>query len=356
MKLFKCNHCGQTLFFENNVCEKCKYPLGFEIQELKLLPLVKQEEELFTIYNKPKSTQYKYCANHAHDVCNWLVPADNDSPFCVACSLNRTIPDLSKPSYVERWKAIEVAKHRLVFSLLQMKLPVFSKAVDQETGLSFDFVADENEDKSKRILTGHANGLITLNIAEADDIEREMARKAMDELYRTVLGHFRHEVGHYYWDRLIDNTEHLEEFRQLFGDEQEDYGEALKKHYAQGPPADWNQHYISAYATSHPWEDWAETWAHYLHIMDTLQTASAFRLSIHPEVAKEADHLEADLTEDPYKLSDFTTIMNMWLPLTFTMNSLNRSMGLHDPYPFIIYPEVMQKMAFIHRVCDRAKS
>jgi len=356
MKLFKCSHCGQLLFFENNACEKCKYPLGFEINKLRLFPLSKEGADTFTIYNKPELGQYKYCANHAHNVCNWLVSATSDTSFCVACALNHTIPNLSKPEYVARWQAIEVAKHRLVFSLLQMKLPVFGKVVDQEKGLSFDFVADENEDKSQRILTGHANGLITLNIAEADDIEREMARKAMDELYRTVLGHFRHEVGHYYWDRLIDGREYLEEFRQIFGDEQQDYAEALKKHYADGPPADWNQHYISAYATSHPWEDWAETWAHYLHIMDTLQTAAAFRLSIRPEVAREADHLEVDLTEDPYLISDFTVIMNMWLPLTFTMNSLNRSMGLHDPYPFIIYPEVVKKMTFIHRVCDRAKS
>ena len=356
MKLFKCSHCGQLLYFENTTCEKCKYPLGFETNKSKLLALVKKEDDTYTLYNDSKSDHYTYCVNHEHDVCNWLVPQNSDTPFCTACTLNHTIPNLSKPEYVERWKAIELAKHRLIFSLLQMKLPVLSKIVSPEKGLSFDFVADESKDSSQRVLTGHENGLITLNIAEADDIEREMTRRAMDELYRTVLGHFRHEVGHYYWDRLIDGTEHLEEFREVFGDDRQDYGEALKKHYDQGPPADWNQHYISAYATSHPWEDWAETWAHYLHIMDTLQTASAFGLSIKPEVARKADHLEVELTEDPYQISDFTTIMNMWLPLTFTMNSLNRSMGLHDPYPFIIYPEVIKKMAFIHRVCNRAKS
>jgi hypothetical protein len=221
--------------------------------------------------------------------------------------------------------------------------------------LWFDFKADEHSGGHERVLTGHDNGLITINLAEADDLEREMARKALNEGYRTVLGHFRHETGHYYWDRLIGETSYLEDFRQLFGDERLDYDAALKRHYFQGPPADWNLHYISAYATMHPWEDWAETWAHFLHIIDTLETAYAFGLKLQPGIAEDITAIQAEINTDPHTIEDFSQIMSQWFPLSFTMNSLNRSMGLNDPYPFVIRPVVMKKLEFIHKVCLQAR-
>lgn len=358
MQLFKCTHCGQLLYFENDKCERCHYPLGFETQQLQLLPLVAElDNRTFRLFGADASgaPTYTYCYNHAEGACNWLVPTSSNTAFCTACALNRTIPNLENPEHKVRWRKLEVAKHRLVYSLLRMGLPVVSKATDPAHGLSFDFLADTEPASGQRVLTGHDDGLITINIAEADDIEREMARKAMAELYRTLLGHFRHEVGHYYWDRLIDNTPHLAEFRQLFGDEQDDYSEALKRHYAQGAPPDWPQHFISSYASSHPWEDWAETWAHYLHIVDTLQTAHAFGLSLSPVGVEATSYLRATISEEPYEQDDFRAIMDQWLPLTFAMNSLNRSMGQPDSYPFIISPPVMEKMAFIHRVCQGAK-
>ena len=348
MKLFTCTHCGQVLYFENSRCEKCQYPLGFEATRRQLLPLEAQPaSQTFCLYGEPAGLAYTYCANHAHGACNWLVPSGNTTPFCMACALNRTIPDLSHPGYLTRWRELEGAKHRLVYSLLCLHLPVVSKTVYPEQGLQFDFKADENP--HERVLTGHANGLITINIAEADAIEREQAKQSMNEVYRTLLGHFRHEVGHYYWDRLIADAPPLAQYRQLFGDERANYAEALRKHYAQGPPPDWPQHYISAYASSHPWEDWAETWAHYLHILDTLQTAHAFGLRLDPLDTAPAQGLRAAM-QDPYQLADFGQIMAMWLPLTFAMNSLNRSMGQPDPYPFIISPAVVEKLTFIHTV------
>src|SRR5262249_19955298 len=159
-----------------------------------------------------------------------------------------------------------IAKHRLAYQLLRMKLPVISKLQNEQTGLVFDFKANGSSHDSERVMTGHDNGVITINIQEADDIEREMARRQMDEVYRTLLGHFRHEIGHYYWDRLIANTSNLEKCKSLFGDDTLDYSKALQKHYNEGTPPNWNQNYISMYATTHPWEDWAETWAHYMHI------------------------------------------------------------------------------------------
>ncbi|WP_022822171.1 zinc-binding metallopeptidase family protein [Hymenobacter norwichensis] len=358
MQLFKCTYCGQLLYFENDKCERCHHSLGFETERLELLPLIAEPDgRTFQLYGNdaPGSLTYTYCQNHLDAACNWLVPSASATPFCTACALNRTIPNLAEPEHKARWRRLEVAKHRLVYSLLRMGLPVVSKATDPEHGLWFDFLADNSSQGGEKVLTGHDDGLITINIAEADDIEREMARKAMAELYRTLLGHFRHEVGHYYWDRLIDETPQLAEFRQLFGDEQQDYSEALKRHYAQGPPSDWPQHFISSYASSHPWEDWAETWAHYLHIVDTLQTAHAFGLSLNPVGADTSPYLQATISEEPYEQPDFYAIMDQWLPLTFAMNSLNRSMGQPDSYPFIISPPVMEKMAFIHRVCQGAQ-
>lgn len=351
MKLFSCDHCGQVVYFENNLCEQCKYPLGFFAEDFTMKPLEKTERGTFRIFNNKESTTYKYCANHEYGVCNWVISTESSHSYCTACELNRTIPNLSKWEHIKRWSAIEVAKHRLIYSILRMKLPLFSKAKEKQSGLCFDFMADEQRGASNRILTGHDNGLITLNIAEADDVEREMARKAMDEVYRTVLGHFRHEVGHYYWDRLIYNSEWLEEFRIIFGDERKDYNTALQMHYKNGAPPNWNNQFISAYASVHPWEDWAETWAHYLHIIDTLETAYYFRLSVRPQLDQINRSASFQITENPYLIQDFSEIIQLWLPLTTTMNSLNRSMGQPDIYPFVISDPVVKKLSFIHRIC-----
>ena len=349
MKLFICTNCNNPVYFENTFCIHCNASLGFDAELLQPVALIVENNGLFSINKKKKKNFYRYCSNYQYGVCNWLVEAGDTSGFCIACSLNRTIPDLSNPGFLDRWRAIEMAKHRLVYQLLRMKLPVITKQQDEQTGLVFDFKANESSDDNERVLTGHDNGVITLNIDEADDIEREMARKQMDEVYRTLLGHFRHEVGHYYWDRLIDNTPNLEKCRSVFGDDSIDYAEALQKHYNQGAPPNWNENYISMYATTHPWEDWAETWAHYMHIIDTLETAYSFGLSVNPMVSS-SQKLHAEIKKDPYAIQDFETIFQLWIPLTFAMNSLNRSMGLKDIYPFVISEPVKQKMKFIHVV------
>ncbi|MGY2134921.1 zinc-binding metallopeptidase family protein [Hymenobacter sp. HD11105] len=358
MKLFNCTHCQQVVYFENVLCERCNHALGFEVQQQQVIALQQRGEQYFMAHDQAEgsahNTAYKYCANHAHQACNWLLPAHAAEQLCRACGLNRTIPKLSEPEHITRWQNLEKAKHRLVFSLLQLGLPLVSKTENEETGLAFDFLADEQKPEGEKVLTGHDNGLITINIKEADDVEREMARKNMHEVYRTLLGHFRHEVGHYYWDRIIDNSPHLDECRRLFGDERADYADALARHYQEGAPVDWHEHFISAYASTHPWEDWAETWAHYLHIVDTLQTASAYGIRVKPWVSEEADNLSTTVSGDPYRFEDFNDIMEQWLPLSLALNSLNQSMGLPDAYPFVIPPVVVEKLAFIHTVCRQA--
>jgi hypothetical protein len=193
-------------------------------------------------------------------------------------------------------------------------------------------------------MTGHDNGLITLNVAEADDAERERQRGKLGELYRTLLGHFRHEIAHYYWGRLIADSPKLELFRQIFGDERNDYGQALAAYYANGAPADWAEHFISPYASSHPWEDFAETWAHYFHMTDTLETANAFGLVVWPKLSK---GMAARIDFDPLDV-ELARIIEGWLPLTFAVNSINRSMGAPDLYPFVLSPRVIGKLSFIH--------
>ncbi|MEI9947206.1 MAG: putative zinc-binding peptidase [Chitinophagaceae bacterium] len=360
MKLFKCDHCGQPVYFENTFCVQCNASLGFDPQRMDLVALQDGENNSYTLFDsKGKVTSstphYKYCSNRQYNVCNWLLPHDSEEEFCIACSLNRTIPDLSQPDHLVKWARIEVAKHRLVYSLLRFKLPVISKTQDEDKGIAFDFLADENTDGEKRLLTGHNHGLITLNIEEADDAIREMARNQMDEVYRTLVGHFRHEIGHYYWERLIEDTKRLKPFRELFGDESIDYGEALKEHYNKAPSDEWREKFISAYASSHPWEDWAETWAHYMHIVDTLETAYSFGLTVNPRVADLDNEMSARLNIDPYTTKSIDDIIERWIPLSFVMNSLNRSMGMKDSYPFVINEAVKEKLTFIHETIRAAK-
>jgi hypothetical protein len=218
-----------------------------------------------------------------------------------------------------------------------------SKEEDPAAGLGFDFLSEDGG----KVLTGHENGIITLNIAEADDPTREGIREQLHEPYRTVLGHLRHEIGHYYWDRLVLGSKWLDGFRELFGDERADYNQALPLHYQQGPAADWEMHFVSAYASSHPWEDWAETWAHYLHIGDTMSTAVSFGLQIGSVDMTIENFENADL----YEADDhFLEFINSWIPLTAALNELSRSMGLNDFYPFVLSKSSIRKLHFVHRV------
>ena len=197
-------------------------------------------------------------------------------------------------------------------------------------------------------MTGHDDGRITIALAEADDAEREKRRKSMHEPYRTLLGHFRHEIGHYYWDRLVRDAPALGPCRAIFGDDREDYTAALQRHYRDGAPPQWRNRYVSAYATTHPWEDFAETFAHYLHILDTLETAESFGVATHPRGIAEADQLSTEVNFAPDKAVSIAPLVKAWLPLTFALNSLNRSMGMGDLYPFVLTPTIIEKLGFIH--------
>jgi hypothetical protein len=350
MKLFTCQHCDQVLYFENVRCEKCGHRLGY-LAETNVLSALEpagdaSEVETWSALGARGKT-FRFCANAAYDACNWLIPADASETYCIACRHNRTVPDLTLADNVAAWRRLETAKHRLFYTLLRLRLPLANRIDAPAYGLVFDFLAEAPTQAVPKVMTGHDNGVITIALAEADDVEREKRRLAMGEPYRTLLGHFRHEVGHYFWDRLVGEGEALPACRAVFGDESQDYGQALQAYYANGAPADWQNNFVSAYATAHPWEDFAETWAHYLHIVDTLEMANAFGLRIRPKVDKSAE-LAVTIDLDPYREGDIQPITDAWLPLTFAVNSLNRCMGVPDLYPFVLSPAVIAKLGFIH--------
>jgi hypothetical protein len=343
VKLFECQNCGQPLYFENTQCEKCGLRLAYLADAETITAVHEASGEFWRPLAVPERL-YRFCRNARHDVCNWLIRGDHKGEFCIACRHNRTIPDLSTPGNIPKWQKIEFAKHRLLYTVLKLRLPLTMRPEDPN-GLAFDFLSPAAGGPGAKVMTGHASGLITLNVTEADDLERERQRKAMGEPYRTLLGHFRHEIGHYYWDHLVAGSPVLDEFREVFGDERQDYQEALQRHYAQGAPTDWVERYVTPYASAHPWEDFAETWAHYLHMVDTLETAASFGVRLRPDIA---DHggLEATFDFDPHT-APLRQIIDNWLPLTFAVNSMNRSMGQPDLYPFVISPVVVAKLAFI---------
>jgi hypothetical protein len=340
MKTFHCEHCDHVLFFENTTCVGCGHAIGF-------VP------DLLEMRHFGEGSGYRACANYVqHQVCNWLLPEAAPGELCRSCELTHVIPDLAPEGNREAWYRLEAAKRRMVYTLLSMRVPLVSRLQDPEGGLEFQFKSEAGMPEGEAVLTGHDNGVITLNLAEADDAERERRRVQLHEPYRTLLGHFRHEIGHFYWDQLIrDDPVRLEAFRQLFGDDRVDYAEALKAHYAAGDKPTWEQGFISAYATSHAWEDWAESWAHYMHMVDGLETAAACGLHVAPERADEPALKRPP--DDPARAS-FSRLARDWVALTYVMNNLNRSMGLQDAYPFVLSVPALAKLEFVHQTIAAA--
>lgn len=319
MRVFACGRCGRRLYFENSSCLACGAPQSFDPDAREL---VVNEDA------RPR------CANAALIGCNWL--ADAPGRLCPSCALTTERPPADDHDAIGDLMDAEAAKRWLLFQLGELGLPAES-AAEREGGLEFRLLSSAYE----HVTTGHASGVITLDLAEVDDAHREEMRAQMGEQYRTVLGHFRHEIGHYYWPIVVGGTELEEEGRALFGDEREDYQAALQRHYATGPPPDWMDAHVSAYATMHPAEDWAETFAHLLHIHDSVQTAEAYDLRV-----AGAPQPSVDAAPD--------AVLRAWLALMPALNGMARSLGLDAPYPFVLTPPVIEKLAFAERAVRAA--
>jgi hypothetical protein len=296
-------------------------------------------------------TVFRRCANADRHTCNWVLDARGPGALCRSCELTRTEPPADDPASGEPLAVAETAKRRLIFQLDGLGLPIVGRQDDPDTGLAFDLLSSRDEP----VTTGHRDGVIAIDLAESDDVHREGVRQAMGEAYRTMLGHMRHEIGHYYWMVFARDDSRLTRIRRRFGDDTVDYGDSLEQHYGGGPPPGWEQSFVSAYATTHPWEDFAETFAHYLHIRGTLETAAAYGMIITgPTEAQgtvQAESLmsvpddDVDLDREP-----FETILAEWLPLTYALNELNRAMGKRPLYPFVLTPKVVEKLSLVHRM------
>jgi hypothetical protein len=341
MRDFHCPNCGQRLTFENSTCLACGSPLGFSLDDMALLVISTGDDADHAGF--VSAGEYELCANRHLAKCNWLVPINRPRLLCASCVLTIERPNDADTAGLVDFARAEAAKRRLVAELHELKLPIIGREQDPDYGLAFRLLSSAHE----TVLTGHEDGVITIDLAEGDDVHREQLRVEMDEPYRTLLGHFRHEIGHYYYYRLISpSTDYLARFNGLFGDPDADYQEALDRHYREGPPEGWKKQYVSSYATMHAAEDWAETFAHYLHIRDSLDTSAWSGLA------------PATATFDRPVLgpSAFQTIIEMWLPLSWSLNMVNRSMGHDDLYPFVLPTKVLEKMKFIHTVIDETTS
>lgn len=332
--------CGSQVFFESQHCVACGTRLGFDPASLAMRALTDQGGG---VYRADNGADYRRCDNDVRwDVCNWLRPADSTHPLCFGCQFNRTIPDLGLPDNIQRWRILEQGKKRLFYTLLSLKVPLVDGWRDPANGLLLDFIEDgrsREEYAETFVSTGFLGGVITINTLEADEIARISVREEMNESYRTVLGHLRHESGHYYWARLHADDNMRAEFTAIFGDDTLDYQAALRRHYKQGPAADWRNSYISAYASVHPAEDWAETWGHYLHIQDALETAAAYQI-----------------TRQDISTLTISARIGLWRTLSIALNELNRSVGRGDAYPFVINSRVEAKLCFVDGVIRRLQT
>jgi hypothetical protein len=350
MRSFTCI-CDNTIFFENTQCVSCKKELGWCPACQGMTALLPAEEGQYQCGNSVCGVLLAKCRNYAVEkVCNRClqVSAEAKSPdgLCDYCRFNDTIPDLTVPGNREMWMRLEAAKRRLLYTLDHLRLPYGSREEDFKPPLTFDFKSDTEKKgrwwwamgKEERVYTGHAGGKITINVREADPVEREKARVQFQEAHRTIIGHFRHEIGHYYWQMLIQGQREPE-FQAAFGDHNNPpYAQAQQHYYQNGPRADWRSNFISAYATMHPWEDFAETFATYLDMVSVLDTA------LRMNVFESCDPLQTELP----------AMVKQYAKLGVVFNEMNRAMGLTDLVPEIFGPPVVAKLQYVHQLIRSA--
>ena len=338
MHAFRCPRCRGLAFLESLTCPRCGTAIGIHLATQEML-------EADPAGVEHDGSRWVPCSNRSWE-CNWLVEQGAEDARCFSCRLTRRRPEPDDTIALEKLAVTARDKRRLLLRLMTLGLPI-TPWYERQGGLGFDLLSSRSGHGPVRI--GHASGIITIDLAESLDDVRERLRVQLGEPYRTMLGHFRHESGHYYQWILVEQTDFITECRELFGDERASYSDAIARHYATGAPEGWREHHISEYATMHPWEDFAETWAHYLHITDTLGTlaAAGVDLSRRP--------MPGVLTHDIVPRTSYAGVSSHemladWYWCSKLLNRANQAMGKGDLYPFTIVPEVARKLDFVHRV------
>lgn len=337
MEAFSCSVCASLVFFDNSACLSCGSELGFDPGAYTMRTLRADGDTLLTVDER---SRFRRCANKNIARCNWLLAADSADSLCASCRLTSVRPNDSETDALDGFADAEAAKRRLLYQIHDLGLPIVPRAEDPDRGLTFEFLSS----RDRAVTTGHAGGVITLDLSESDDAHREFVRQQLGEPYRTVLGHLRHEIGHHYWPLLVETSGRINEFRSLFGDEREPYQQALHRHYNDGAPDGWDTEYVSEYATMHPWEDWAETFSHYLHIHGGLETADSFGL----QVGEPSRGAGAAAWTSPQPVEIGPTVAR-WLGMTIALNGMSRSIGQGDLYPFVLSATVVAKLDFVLR-------
>lgn len=335
MRIFNCERCANVVSFDCQRCPTCDASVGY-LSEERLIRVLLDTSDPVSFAIAGRTSPVWRCLNSAWG-CNWVVDAGSETPWCRSCRLTRGRPDDARRDAIEAWIVAEAAKRRLVHQLDELALPIEVRSATAPDGLAFDLVHLPGHGG----ITGHLDGVVTLDLAEVDDRHRDDLRRRLGEPYRTVIGHLRHEIGHHYWGRLVGQSSDMRHFRRLFGDERRDYRTSIERFYT-CPTASWDRtQFVSPYAASHPFEDWAETFAHYLHIADATDTAIAHGLVSPPR---------AWATQDaaPFR-GEFTEMLDMWRPINAAVNAIAESLGSPEVYPFDPAPAVVDKLAFVHK-------
>jgi hypothetical protein len=319
MRAFLCRVCDSRLVIEDVECTVCWTATGYSRLEGDMVPVYNGT------YLDAGGARWFRCRTRELSGCNWLVPYEGEQ--CFSCGLTRTRPPDADLHGLGLYPVAEGAKRHLIAELDRIGLPIVTRAEDPDKGLCFDLLSSVNE----KIIMGHNRGAVTIDLAEGDDVIRVKMQREFREPFRTMLGHFRHEIGHYYEMLLVRDDDTIERTRAMFGDETAPYQAAIERHYRDGPPRGWEASYISSYATMHPFEDFAETFAHFLHIRDAVDTAGNFGL------------IEVD--DDSTEFGDL--VRHTWIPLSTALNQINRSMGRSPLYPFVLPEPVLRKLEFV---------
>ena len=333
MRRFPCDRCGQAVHFAAQQCPTCDGALGYDSETRSIRTLLPTAEPaMFTAWGS--SRPLWRCLNTAWG-CNWTLPAHTGATWCRSCALTRGRPDDERPAALDAWARAEAAKRRLVHQLDDLGLPVVARSDAIPGGLAFDFVALPGTGG----ITGHRDGVVTLDLAEVDDRYRDDLRRQLGERFRSVIGHLRHEIGHYYWTTLVQQPGREPAVRRTFGDERVDYGDALAGHYAGATSWDVRR-FVSPYAASHPLEDWAETFAHYLHILDATGTAVAHGLLPDP----------AGAIAGPTATLDFSAVLAAWRSLHVALDAISEAVGSPAVFPVDPLDTVTAKLVVVHEL------